>query len=134
MCSEVKNHGKVWWNELNTRDAKGARDYYAATCGWTFDTMPMDGGAGDYYIAKRDGAPVAGILDINLIPGMDQVPPHWFTYFAVDDVDASAKASADAGASIQREPWDIPGVGRIAIVQDPTGAMMGLMTPADRDA
>ena len=129
-----ENHGKVWWNELNTRDAKGACDYYAATFGWTYDNMPMDGGAGDYFIAMRDGSPTAGILDIAIIPGMEQVPPHWFTYFAVDDVDASAQATVAAGGRVQREPWDIPGVGRIAIIEDPTGAMMGLMTPADSEA
>jgi predicted enzyme related to lactoylglutathione lyase len=129
-----ENHGKVCWNELNTRDAKGACDFYAATCGWTYDRMPLDGGTGDYFVAMRDGVPTAGILNITTIPGMEQVRPHWFTYFAVDDVDTSAKASEAAGARVQRAPWDIPGVGRIAIIQDPTGATLGLMTPADHDA
>ena len=130
----TENHGKVWWNELNTHDAKAARDYYAATCGWTFDNMPLAGGNGDYFVAMRDGVPTAGILDLTAISGMEKVPPHWLTYFAVADVDASAKASESAGGRVQRAPWDIPGVGRIAIVVDPTGAMMGLMTPANRDA
>lgn len=129
-----ENHGKVWWNELNTRDPQAACDYYGATCGWTYDTMPMSGGQGDYFIAMRDGAPTAGILDTTKIPGMEQVPSHWFTYFAVDDVDASAKAADAAGGKVRSEPWDIPGVGRVAVIQDPTGATLGLMTPADRDA
>ena len=126
-------HGEVWWNELNTRDPKGACDYYSATCGWSFETMPLDGGDGDYFVAMRDGSPVAGILDITKIQGMEQVPPHWFTYFAVDDVDGSASETAAAGGRVHREPWNIPGIGRIAIIQDPTGAMMGLMTPVARD-
>ncbi|MEK6216496.1 MAG: hypothetical protein N2B03_04665, partial [Boseongicola sp.] len=97
-----ENHGKVWWNELNTRDAKGACDFYTATCGWIYDSMPMDGGTGDYFVAMRAGVPTAGILDITTIPGLEQVPPHWFTYFAVDDVDAAANAAETAGARIQR--------------------------------
>ena len=125
------NHGKVWWNELNTRDVEGAKAYYAATLGWSFDTMPMPETGGDYTVAKMGDQMVGGMFDITGMPGMDEVPPHWFTYFAVDDVDAAAAATEAAGGSIQRPSFDVEGVGRIAIVQDPTGAMLGLMTPSD---
>ena len=126
-----ENHGKVWWNELNTRDVEGAKAYYGATLGWSFDAMPMADTGGEYVVAKLGDQMVAGIFDIAAMPGMDDVPPHWFTYFAVDDVDAAAAATEAAGGQVQRPPWDIEGVGRIAIIQDPTGAMMGLMTPSD---
>jgi len=54
----------------------------------------------------------------------------WFTYFAVDDIDARLKKARAAGAKIEREPFEVPGVGRIAILTAPGGAMMGWMTPA----
>lgn len=123
-------HGTIWWSELMTRDVAAARDYYAAICGWTFEDMPMEGGD-DYHCAMKAGRPTAGIMDMTGLPGMEEeTPPHWFTYIAVDDVDAAAQATKAAGGAIVRPPFDVPGVGRIAIVADPAGAAVGLMTPA----
>ncbi len=121
------HHGKVWWSELWTRDPVGARGYYAALTGWTFGEMPVEGGV--YHVASRNGEMTAGIMDISGMPGMDDTPPHWFTYLAVDDVDAAVQATTAAGGQVIRAPWDVPGVGRIAIVIDPTGATVGIMTP-----
>jgi uncharacterized protein len=122
-------HGAIWWSELMTRDVAAARDYYAAICGWSFEDMPMDGGE-DYHCAMKAGRPTAGIMDMTGLTGMDETPPHWFTYIAVDDVDAAAQATEAAGGTIIRPPFDVPGVGRIVIVTDPAGAAVGLMTPA----
>ncbi len=124
-----EDHGKVWWNELVTRDVEGAKAYYGATCGWAFETMPVPGGDGDYTVASLGDTMVAGIADMS---GMDLegVPAHWLTYFAVDDVDAAAGAAEAAGARVRRWPFDIGTVGRIAMIEDPTGAVMGLMTPS----
>ena len=125
-----ENHGKVYWNELNTRDVEGAKAYYGKICGWTFDAMPMAQG-GEYVIAKLGDDMVGGMFDITGMPGLDHVPAHWLTYFGVDDVDASVAASTEAGGKVIREPFDIPNVGRISIVEDATGAVIGLMTGAD---
>ena len=51
------------------------------------------------------------------------------SYLAVDNVDARLKKAVAAGAEICREPFDVPGVGRIAILKEPGGAMIGWMTP-----
>lgn len=121
-------HGKIWWSELMTRDVAAAKAYYAATCGWQFEEMPMEG-EDDYTCAMQGGRPTAGIMDMSGLPDMDGVPPHWFTYIAVDDVDAAAAATEAAGGMIIRPCFDVPRVGRIVIVTDPTGAALGLMTP-----
>ena len=120
-------HGAIWWSELMTRDVTAARDYYAATCGWTWDEMPMADGPS--LVAMKGGRPVAGMMDMGRIGGLEDVPPHWFTYIAVDDVDAAAQATVAAGGRLNRPVFDVPGVGRIAIVTDPSGAAVGLMTP-----
>ena len=123
-------HGKVWWTELMTRDLDAAVKYYGDLCGWSFDTMRMESGA-TYYVAKAGDVPTAGLMDMTGMPGLDGVPPHWFSYFAVDDVDAAVAATKAAGGQVRREPFDVPGIGRIAILADPTGAVMGMMTPAE---
>lgn len=123
-----RSHGDVLWTELLTRDLKAALAYYADALGWTYDTMPMEEG-GDYYIGMLGDTPVAGLMDMSGMPNLDGVPPHWFTYFQVDDVEAAAAATKAAGGEIRRAPFDIAGVGRIAILCDPTGAVMGMMKP-----
>lgn len=122
-----ETHGMVWWTELLTRDVAGAKAYYEKMCGWTFETMPMP--EGEYHIAKRGDVMTAGMMDMTGMPGMDDVPAHWDSYFAVDDIDAVCRDTVAAGGEVLREPWDMPGTGRIAILKDPTGAVMGMMTP-----
>lgn len=123
-----ENHGAVWWTELMTRDVEAAKRYYGKICGWTFETMPMEGG--EYTVASKGDTMVTGLMDMSGIPGMENVPPHWFSYFAVDDVDAAASQTGELGGKVVRESFDVPSVGRIAIIEDPSGAMIGLMTPA----
>ncbi|MCT8161825.1 VOC family protein [Pseudoruegeria sp. SHC-113] len=131
MSGAAEHHGKVWWSELMTRDVKAALHYYETVCGWTISQMPMqDPKMGTYYMGSRNDQPVAGIMDMAPLPGMEEVPPHWFTYFAVADLDAALQATKAQGGEILRPPFDIPGVGRIAIITDPTGAALGIMTPA----
>ena len=57
---------------------------------------------------------------------MDDVPPNWTTYIGSHDVDATAARAKELGATIFREPTDVPGTGRFAIIQDPTGAVFGV--------
>jgi predicted enzyme related to lactoylglutathione lyase len=120
-------HGAFHWNELNTREPAAARTFYEKTLGWRFDVMPMPGG--DYYVAKSGDAMVGGIFEMKG-PQFENVPSHWLAYIAVDDVDRRVEAATRHGATVVRAPWDVPGVGRIAILKDPTGAMIGWMTPA----
>lgn len=120
-------HGHFHWNELNTRDPEGAKAFYGETVGWTFSEMPMD--EGGMYILCMDGdRPVAGIFDINK-PDFEGIPPHWFAYVAVDDVDTRVEKAVRAGATVMQPAFDVAGVGRIAIVKDPAGAVLGWMTP-----
>ena len=120
-------HGTVHWNELNTHDVEKAKAFFAQTLGWAYEAMPMP--EGTYWIIRSGEATVGGIFELKGA-AFEGVPEHWLTYVAVDDVDARSKKARAAGAKLERAPFDVPGVGRIAIVQLPGGAMMGWMTPA----
>lgn len=122
-------HGTFHWNELMTRDAAQAKDFYGKTLGWTFDDMPMPDGI-TYIIIKSGETMVGGMMQMGG-PEMEGIPPHWMAYIAVDDIDKRVQALKDAGGSVMREPFDVEGVGRIAIVADPGGAAQGWMTPSD---
>ena len=123
----MDQHGKFYWNELMTHDVEAAKRFYGGVLGWTFEAMPM--AEGTYWIAKMGERPVGGLFPMTG-PHFERVPEHWVPYIAVDDVDARLKTAIAAGASAMREPFEVPGVGRIAIVKDPSGAVSGWMTPA----
>jgi uncharacterized protein len=125
------SHGTFYWNELMTRDVEGAKKFYADTLGWSYDAMPMPGGGGSYWLAMMDGEPVGGILDISA-PDFGQVPESWMAYIAVDDVDSRVAKAVKAGAKLMKPVFDVPGVGRIAILLQPDGAGVGWMTPVEQ--
>jgi predicted enzyme related to lactoylglutathione lyase len=123
------SHGTFYWNELMTRHLDGVKTFYADTLGLSFEAMPMPGGGGTYWLAKIGGEPVAGVFDISG-PEFGPVPESWMAYIAVDDVDARVKKALAAGAKLMKPLFDVPGVGRIAILLEPGGAGIGWMTPA----
>jgi predicted enzyme related to lactoylglutathione lyase len=126
MAQSSKEHGNFYWNELVTRNVEKAKKFYAATIGWTFDGMPMPDGT--YWVAKMGDKAVGGLFPIGG-PQWEGVPEHWMSYLAVDDVDARVKKATDAGAKLMRPIFDVPGVGRIAILTEPGGAGIGWITP-----
>jgi predicted enzyme related to lactoylglutathione lyase len=123
-------HGTFNWQELMTNDVAKAKAFYGATLGWTYSDMPMQGDM-KYTIAHSGQAMVGGVVDMAGItpPG---APPHWFNYIEVDDVDHRVSLVPENGGKVMRPPFDIPNVGRIAIISDATGAMVGLMTSTPR--
>lgn len=123
------SHGTVHWTELMTRDVETAKRYYGAVCGWTFTDMPMGSGKPDYVLGMKGKRPVVGMMDMTQSSDDLTAEPFWMSYFAVDDVDVAVEKTIAAGGTLKREPFEIPDTGRIAIVADPAGALLGLMTP-----
>jgi predicted enzyme related to lactoylglutathione lyase len=124
----TSSHGRFCWNELMTHDLARAKKFYQDTLGWSFE--PMAGPGMTYWLIKMGdaAASVGGIFEMKG-PEFANVPEHWMPYIAVDDVDARLKKAVAAGATVCREPFDVPDVGRIAILSEPGGAMIGWITP-----
>jgi predicted enzyme related to lactoylglutathione lyase len=127
MAPPPWTHGGFYWNELMSRDIERDKKFYADTLGWSFDGMPMPDGT--YWVASAGGRPVGGIFEMK---GKDfeGIPEHWMSYIAVDDVNARVDKAKAAGASVIKPVFDVPGVGRIAVLKEPGGAVIGWMTPA----
>ncbi|MEM1285668.1 MAG: VOC family protein [Pseudomonadota bacterium] len=123
-------HGAFHWNELMTRDVAGAQKLYSQSMGWTFEQMPMPDGT-LYHICMSGDVTVGGMFDISKSPQFAEMPAGWMAYIAVDDVDAALAKAKGEGAVVMGEPFDVQGVGRIAMVRQPDGAMVGWMTPSN---
>jgi predicted enzyme related to lactoylglutathione lyase len=119
-------HGTFCWNELMTRDIERAKKFYADTIGWGFEPMHMDWGT--YWIAKSGDKKVGGVFELTS-PEYDGVPESWMSYVAVDDVDKRVAKALKEGARLIKPIFEVPDVGRIAILMQPGGAGVAWMTP-----
>ncbi len=116
--------GTFLWDELMTTDVEAAKGSYGEIFGWSASDTDM-GEAGTYTIFQRAGeVSAAGCMATR--PG-GEVPPQWNTYLATDNVDATVAKATELGASVYVDPTDTPGVGRWAVLADPTGATFGLL-------
>jgi len=112
--------GSFSWYDLSTTDTASAEKYYREVVGW--DTKPAPGGDRPYTLVSMGPANVGGIAALTAESVAQGVKPGWTGYILVDDVDAHAQKVKAAGGSVAREPADIPGVLRFAVVADPHGA------------
>lgn len=117
--------GSIHWTELQSNDVEADREWLTATFGFEIEEMPMPEG-GTYYILMSGGKPRGGVC-----PAFnDAVAGRWLVWVQVDDVDDAILRVEGAGGSTVTGASDFPGVGRMAIVEDPTGAVFGMITPA----
>lgn len=113
--------GDWCWMELMTSDAAKALAFYERVFGFTHQDMDM-GPNGVYHLLLKDGVQRCGLMK-NPVP---EAPSAWLPYVGVADCDASAAKAKELGANLCVPPTDIPGIGRFAVIADPTGAMLGL--------
>ena len=118
--------GVFVWDELGTSDVDGAERFYGDVFGWTTKDMGAD--YGGYKIFHRDPDDETGVGGLMANPD-SSMPTAWHPYVAVDDVDAKLTKTKELGGSVVLEAMDVPAVGRIAVIQDPTGAVLGLIKP-----
>jgi predicted enzyme related to lactoylglutathione lyase len=114
--------GAMVWSELQTDDVPRAVPFYEAVTGCTSETAPA-GDLSEYTTFLVDGKSVAGAMK----QPMEGVLPFWMTYFMVEDVDLAAARAQGLGAQIHAPAFDVPGVGRLAVLADPNGAAFSLM-------
>jgi uncharacterized protein len=109
-----------FWYDLMTTDTKAAQKFYCDVVGWTAQDVSV---SGQTYIAlNTNGQGVAGLMPIPEEAAKHGVRPAWMGYIAVDDVDAAAKRIKQEGGKVMREPTEVPGIIRFAVVTDPQGA------------
>jgi predicted enzyme related to lactoylglutathione lyase len=115
----VNAPGALTWNELACSDMDAAERFYSDLFGWTItplEDMPMP-----YSTIKT----AYGATNGGMRPAMDGEPPNWLVYFGTDDIEGSLAKLRELGGGTLTDAMDI-GVGKIAIVRDPQGAVFAL--------
>jgi uncharacterized protein len=119
--------GTMNWNECQTTDAEAAAAFYEAAFGVEVKPYPMAEGRPPYNVIEVGGRGVAGIFEIN--EHMGDVPPNWSTVFAVANTDETVAKAKELGGTALVEGMDLPDIGRMAVLQDPTGAVLQVLQP-----
>lgn len=117
-------HGNFAWVDLVTNDIEGSIAFYGALFGWSHsvDLMPQ----GQYHMFHRSGEALAGMVAMPPTAGGQGFPPIWMSYILVDDIDVAAHRCAELGGTVLMPPRDVTDAGRMCMIQDPTGASVGL--------
>lgn len=123
--------GTFCWFECATHDVAKAKQFYTQLFGWKAVDQPMPGDMPGHYTLLRIGDDdVAGMYPMQG-ERFEGVPSHWATYVTVEDADEVASHAQRLGGQVVAPPMDVPGVGRIAVLSDPTGAMIAVFRPGE---
>jgi len=117
--------GTFCWAELSTNDQHAAKAFYSKIFGWTPVDLPI--GPDQFYtmfqLQQREVGAAATLSQDQREQG---VAPHWMLYVAVESADATAAKAESLGAGILVRPFDVFDAGRMAVIQDPTGAIFSI--------
>ena len=120
--------GSFCWVELATSHQADAKRFYQSLFGWTADDMPM--GPNEFYTMFRlQGRDTGAAYTLKPEMVSQGVPPHWGLYVAVESADKSAARAASLGGKVLAPAFDVFDAGRMAVLQDPTGAAVSLWQP-----
>jgi predicted enzyme related to lactoylglutathione lyase len=127
---EFSSHapGTFCWPELSTTDQKGAVAFYRALLGWDVTDQPI-GPTETYSMFTLRGLEVAAAYTMRPEERQHGGPAHWNAYVSSSDVDESAKRAQELGGKVLAPPFDVMDAGRMAVLQDPTGAVISVWQP-----
>ena len=116
-----------------TADLEAAKGFYGEIFGWEFaGPGPMPGDPpGEYFVARVHGDDVAGVGSLPAQNG-GSVPPAWNTHVAVHSADEAVTGAKAAGGTVLVEPFDAPPAGRLAVIADPSGAVLTVWEAGER--
>jgi len=120
-------HGKYVWIELMTSDPNAAEAFYSKVVGWGAKDSGQPGMK--YTLLTMGPAMMGGLMEVPEDAKKMGARPMWLGYIDVDDCDQYAEKIKAAGGRVYREPSDVPGMLRFAVVADPYGATFIIMTP-----
>lgn len=122
--------GNFCWVELATSDPAAAKDFYSGLFGWQAEDLPVGEGM-VYTMLRLGGKEVGALYGLQEDQKAQGIPPNWLAYVAVAKADEAAALAASLGGTVLAAPFDVAAHGRMAVLQDPTGATVALWEAKD---
>jgi predicted enzyme related to lactoylglutathione lyase/membrane protease YdiL (CAAX protease family) len=117
--------GTFCWAELLTTDAHAAKRFYTGLFGWSFQEIPI--GENAYYTMFEVGGKwISALHQMGPEQTAQGIPPNWLSYISAESADRTVARAQELGATVLMEPFDVFDSGRMGVIQDPTGAVVGL--------
>ena len=129
------HNGKVVWRDLLTNTPEASRRFYGELFGWTFEAPPVFvgiGGSDSYMLIRHNGNLIGGMVDTNALGKKENIS-QWITTISVPDIDASVERVAGAGGKVINAPESIGDRGRMAVIEDATGAVFAMIQTREGD-
>lgn len=129
MAEEMLKHGEFCWSELATNNLDSCKTFYKNIFGWEIAGSKNDVGM-EYLEFNLPGEyPMGGMFNMQAeMYGGTCPPPHFVNYISVKNVDETAANVERLGGKLCHPPMEIPNVGRMVTITDPTGATVVLIT------
>jgi len=106
--------------ELMTTDVAKAKSFFGKLFDWNLEDM--QGPSGTYTLIKVGEGTGGGMMK-NPVPN---APSSWLPYVLVDDLNKAVEKAKSLGGSVLKDKTEVPEMGSFVIINDPTGAMLGL--------
>jgi uncharacterized protein len=127
--------GKIIWRDLLTNDPAASQRFYGELFGWEFESVGAAANLksdSSYTLIRHNGELIGGMLDTLALNNRDDIS-QWVVLMSVEDIDASVAAVTAGGGEIMTPPTDLQSRGRIAVIRDVEGALLGLLETRDGD-
>jgi predicted enzyme related to lactoylglutathione lyase len=124
-------HGSFVWYELLTADASAAKSFYDEVVGWDIEATasnPMN-----YRMIRTASGKAGGVMELTDNMREHGAKPTWLGYVGVDDVDVTVAKAVGLGAKVMMPAFDVPDVGRLALIADPQGIPIYVMRGASAE-
>lgn len=127
--------GKIIWRDLLTNDPAASQQFYGELFGWEFENV---GNAANlkrdsaYTLIRHNGKLIGGMVDTMALNGRDDIS-QWVVLMAVEDLDTKVATVVASGGEIVAPPTDLQERGRLSLIRDAEGALLGLLETRDGD-
>ena len=122
--------GVFSWVDLATTDPVAAKQFYTQLFNWTFQDLPVEG-APPYSMAFKGDRRVAALFQMPEEMRGQAIPPHWKSYINVTDLTSSLQHWQSQGGVVLEPACTVMDAGQMAVLQDPTGAVVSLWQPKE---
>ena len=127
--------GKIVWRDLLTNDPAASQKFYGELFGWTFESVGTASNLTDdsaYTLIRHNGKLIGGMIDTIALNKRRDIS-QWVVLMSVDNLDARVETAKASGGEVLTPPTDLQDRGRLALVRDAEGALLGLLETRDGD-